>query len=141
MPSLKFNCDGNITHLMFAASGNNNADLQFQAWQPLPPGGEATAYTLVTTVDVSLRLTSGRTTITEALASPLPVSASNVLGVLVTNTNDVTLSASELRQAEFTMYSAGETGQTLRVSDLATSTTLSLYVSVSFGELRGIFCE
>ena len=125
---------------MFVASGDNNAQLQFQAWKPLPPDGMATAYSLVASVDVSLRFTSsGRTTITEALASPLPVSASNVLGVHVTNTEDVTLSVSEMNEGGFTMYSSGETGETLRVSDLATSTSISLYVSVSFGELNGSF--
>ena len=125
---------------MFFASGEDNPRLQFQAWKPLPPDGMATAYSLVASVDVSLRFTSsGRTTITEALASPLPVSASNVLGVRVTDTDDFTLFVSEMNEGGFTMYSSGETGQTLRLSDLATSTTYSLFVSVSFGELSGIF--
>ena len=125
---------------MFVASGEDNPRLQFQAWKPLPPDGMATAYSLVASVDVSLQFTSsGRTTVTEALASPLPVSASNVLGVRATDTDDFTLSVSEMNEGGFTMYSAGETGQTLRVSDLATSTSISLYVSVSFGELSGIF--
>ena len=125
---------------MFVASGEDNPRLQFQAWKPLPPDGMATAYSLVASVDVSLQFTSsGRTTVTEALASPLPVSASNVLGVRATDDDDFTLFVSEMSEGGFTMYSAGETGQTLKVSNLATSTTYSLFVSLSFGELNGIF--
>ena len=140
MPSMNFKCDGNITHIMFVASGEDNPRLQFQAWKPLPPDGTATAFSLATSVDVTLSFTSERrTTITEVLASPFPVSASHVLGILVTDTDDVTLSVSESIEGGFTMYSAGETSETMMISDLATSTSISVFVSVRFGESNGTF--
>jgi len=140
IPSMNFKCDGNITHIMFVASGEDNPRLQFQAWKPLPSEGMATAYSLATSVDVSLRFTSERrTTITEVLASPLPVSASHVLGILVTDTDDVTLSVSESIGGGFTMYSAGEMRQSWMISDLATSTSSSVFVTVSFGKSNGTF--
>ncbi len=78
---MEFKCDGNITHFVFVASGEDNPRLQFQAWKPLPPDGMATAFSLATSVDVPWSFaSSGRTTINEALASPLPVSAGHVLG-------------------------------------------------------------
>lgn len=134
IPSLEFKCDGNVTRVMFVASGEGSARLQFQAWKPLPPNGRVTAYSLATAVDVSRSFTSSdETTITEALASPLTVSANDVLGVYVSNTDSVELFATEERG--FTMYSHGDTSQTLKISNLATSTSISVFVSVGFGEL------
>ena len=120
---------------MFVARGNGNAQLKFQAWRPLTrSNGEASAFSRAATVDVQWTFGAPTTTVSKALTPPLPVSASYVLGVHVSNTNRVTLLASELNGG-FTMYSDGDTGNILRTSNLATSTTLSVFVSVSFGEL------
>ena len=140
IPSMKFKCDGNITHFVFFARGQNNAQLQFQAWKPLPPDGMPTAFSLATSVDVSWNFaSSGRTTINEALASPLPVSASHVLGIFVNDTNDFTLFVSTVNEGGFTMYSAAEMSQTLAISNLTTTTTISMHLSVTFGKSNGSF--
>ena len=137
MPSMRFTCDGNITEVTFVARGPvGDATLQFQAWKPLTrSNGRTSAYSLATSVDVSWSFTTNsRTTITNILPVQLPVSASHVLGVYVENTGTATLSAYELDDGRFTMYSIGGTADSLHTSDLATSTDRSVYLSVAFGE-------